>query len=62
MFFGCVAYSHISQGKLAPRAIKCVFIGYSMGTKGYKLLVIQKGGYKVITTRSITFDEDILLF
>ena len=26
--FGCPAYSHISQDKLAPRAQKCIFLGY----------------------------------
>ncbi|GJV77975.1 retrotransposon protein, putative, ty1-copia subclass [Tanacetum coccineum] len=25
--FGCVAYSHVNQGKLKPRAIKCIFLG-----------------------------------
>nr|GFA38595.1 putative polyprotein [Tanacetum cinerariifolium] len=25
--FGCVAYSHMNQGKLKPRAIKCIFLG-----------------------------------
>nr|GEZ04257.1 zinc finger, CCHC-type [Tanacetum cinerariifolium] len=24
--FGCVAYSHVNQGKLKPRAIKCIFL------------------------------------
>ncbi|GJX53918.1 retrovirus-related pol polyprotein from transposon TNT 1-94 [Tanacetum coccineum] len=24
---GCVAYSHMNQGKLKPRAIKCIFLG-----------------------------------
>lgn len=51
--FECVAYWHVSQGKQASRAIKCGFLGYPMGTKGYKLLVIQQGGYKVIISRSV---------
>ncbi|GKA22945.1 retrovirus-related pol polyprotein from transposon TNT 1-94 [Tanacetum coccineum] len=25
--FGCVAYSHVNQRKLKPRAIKCIFLG-----------------------------------
>nr|GEW22315.1 hypothetical protein [Tanacetum cinerariifolium] len=29
--FGCVAYSHVNQGKLKPRAIKCIFLGILMG-------------------------------
>ena len=35
--FGCVAYAHQKQGKLDPRAKKCMFIGYPEGVKGYKL-------------------------
>ena len=35
--FGCVAYAHISQEKLEPRAKKCMFMGYPSGVKGYKL-------------------------
>lgn len=25
--FGCVAYAHVRQGKLEPRALKCIFLG-----------------------------------
>ncbi|KAG8483146.1 hypothetical protein CXB51_022101 [Gossypium anomalum] len=35
--FGCPAYAHFDNGKLAPRSIKCVFLGYKAGVKGYKL-------------------------
>ncbi|GJR39598.1 retrovirus-related pol polyprotein from transposon TNT 1-94 [Tanacetum coccineum] len=35
--FGCVAYSHVNQWKLNPRAIKCIFLGYLDGVKGYRL-------------------------
>ena len=35
--FGCTAYPHIKQGKLDPRAKRCLFIGYPNGVKGYKL-------------------------
>ncbi|CAH9091505.1 unnamed protein product [Cuscuta europaea] len=55
--FGCTAYSHVSQGKLEPRAIKCVMIGYPEGVKGYKLLLIQPGVYKGIISRDVTFNE-----
>ncbi|TYK05798.1 Retrovirus-related Pol polyprotein from transposon TNT 1-94 [Cucumis melo var. makuwa] len=33
--FNCVAYAHSKQGKLDPRALKCMFLGYS--SKDYKL-------------------------
>lgn len=55
--FCCTAYAQISQGKLQPRAQKCVMLGYPEGIKGYKLLLIQPRGYKVITSRSVTFNE-----
>ena len=37
--FGCVCYVHIhshQRDKLDPRALKCVFLGYSNSQKGYK--------------------------
>lgn len=35
--FGIIAYAHLKQDKLSPRALRCVFIGYPEGVKGYKL-------------------------
>lgn len=35
--FGCPTYAHVNNGKLEPRAIKCIFLGYLDGVKGYKL-------------------------
>jgi len=32
--FGCIACAHIKQGKLDPRAIRCLFIGYPDEVKG----------------------------
>ena len=35
--FGCLAYAHVPQqlrGKLDDKAIKCIFVGYSAGSKG----------------------------
>ena len=56
--FGCVAYAHIKQGKLDPRAIKCMFIGYPEGVKGYKLWFSDENGSKSIISRDVTFRED----
>ena len=33
--FGCIGFIHQSQGKLKPRAIKCMFLGFIEGVKGY---------------------------
>ena len=35
--FGCPAYARVDNGKLESRALKCVFLGYKPGVKGYKL-------------------------
>ena len=32
----CPAYAHMNEGKLEPRARKCIFLGYVDGVKGYK--------------------------
>jgi hypothetical protein len=36
-FFGCTAYAHVDNGKLEPRAVKCIFLGYCSGVKAYNL-------------------------
>ncbi|GKC18665.1 retrotransposon protein, putative, ty1-copia subclass [Tanacetum coccineum] len=46
--FGCVAYSHVNQGKLKPRAIKCIFLGYPEGVKGYRLWRLDDVKPKII--------------
>ena len=35
--FGCLAYAHIKQDKLQPRALRCIFIGYPERVQGYKM-------------------------
>ena len=35
--FGCPAYVHVNDGKLEPKAIKCIFLEYAAGVKGYSL-------------------------
>jgi transposase InsO family protein len=35
--FGYTAYAHVDNEKLEPRAVKCLFLGYSSGVKDYKL-------------------------
>jgi hypothetical protein len=53
--FGCTTYAHVDNGKLESRAIKCVFLGYGSGVKGYKLWNPETK--KSMLTRSVVFNE-----
>ena len=59
--FGCPAYAHVNDGKLAPRAIKCIFLGYASESKGYRLWCSDPKSRKLILSRDVTFNEDALL-
>ncbi|KAH9694912.1 Integrase catalytic domain-containing protein [Citrus sinensis] len=59
--FGCPAYAHTSQGKLAPRALKGLFIGYPEGVKGYKIWCTDLSPPRCIISRDVTFNEKELL-
>ncbi|GKV46880.1 hypothetical protein SLEP1_g53841 [Rubroshorea leprosula] len=58
--FGCPMYAHVKDGKLEPRAVKCVFLGYAFGVKGHKLWCVQKSPQFLIS-RDVTFDESVML-
>eukprot|EP00252_Welwitschia_mirabilis_P002409 TRINITY_DN1235_c0_g1_i6.p1 TRINITY_DN1235_c0_g1~~TRINITY_DN1235_c0_g1_i6.p1 ORF type:complete len:1428 (+),score=264.56 TRINITY_DN1235_c0_g1_i6:585-4868(+) len=54
--FGCVCYVHARNvGKLDPRALKCVFVGYSSTQKGYKCY--HPPTRKYFVTMDVTFRE-----
>ena len=57
--FGCMAYAYIPdanrKGKLSKKAEKLRFIGYSLQTKGYRL--IDEDTSKVIIRRDVIFNE-----
>ncbi|KAG8474748.1 hypothetical protein CXB51_031715 [Gossypium anomalum] len=57
--FGCPAYAHVNNGKLEPRSIKCIFLGYKAGVKGYKLWCPENR--KVVISRDVVFDETAML-
>ncbi|GJZ18409.1 retrovirus-related pol polyprotein from transposon TNT 1-94 [Tanacetum coccineum] len=58
--FGCVAYSHVNQGKLKPRAIKCIFLGYPEGVKGYRLWRLDDVKPNIIISRDVVFNESLM--
>ncbi|GKB63082.1 retrotransposon protein, putative, ty1-copia subclass, partial [Tanacetum coccineum] len=58
--FGCVAYSYVNQGKLKPRAIKCIFLGYPKGVKGYRLWRLYDVKPKIIISRGVVFNESLM--
>ncbi|KAG8486278.1 hypothetical protein CXB51_019698 [Gossypium anomalum] len=57
--FGCPAYAHVDNGKLESRSIKCVFLGYKAGVKGYKLWYPENR--KVVISRDVVFNETAML-
>nr|GEZ96180.1 retrovirus-related Pol polyprotein from transposon TNT 1-94 [Tanacetum cinerariifolium]GFA36539.1 retrovirus-related Pol polyprotein from transposon TNT 1-94 [Tanacetum cinerariifolium] len=58
--FGCVAYSTVNQGKLKPRAIKFIFLGYPGGVKGYRLRRLDDVKQKIIISRDAVFNESLM--
>ena len=56
--FGSVAYDHHDQGKLKPRALKGIFLGYPQGTKGYKVWLLEE--LKVVISRNVVFQEEVV--
>ncbi|MCO5609565.1 hypothetical protein L7F22_063795 [Adiantum nelumboides] len=58
--FGCLAYAHIPQqlrGKLDDKAVKCIFMGYSSGSKGYRLY--NPATNKIFESSDVSFAETI---
>ena len=55
--FGCTVFMHIStsRSKLDPRAEKCIFVGYSPTTKGYKCF--NPSTKKLHVSMDVTFLE-----
>ena len=51
--FGCPAFAHVDNGKLEPRSIKCIFLGYKFGVKGYKLWCPEIK--KLVISRDVIF-------
>ena len=56
--FVCTAYAHVDNGKLEPRAVKCMFIGYGSVVKGYKLWNFETK--KSFMSRSVVSNESVM--
>lgn len=57
--FGCTSFVHVhsnNRGKLDPRAVKCVFVGYSSTQKGYKCY--HPPTKKLFVLADVTFAEE----
>ena len=59
--FGCLAYIHVNNDKLEPRAKKYIFLNYVKGVKRYKFQCPDPKSPKFMIERNITFDESTLL-
>ena len=57
--FGWLAYSHVDIGKLEPRSMKCIFLGYESGVKGYKLWCLETK--KLVIRRGVIFYETFMI-
>ncbi|GJY85463.1 retrovirus-related pol polyprotein from transposon TNT 1-94 [Tanacetum coccineum] len=58
--FSCVAYPHDKQGKLEPRVVKYVVLGYPEGVKGYRLYRLDDESPKIVTSRNVVFNESLM--
>ena len=55
--FGCPTYTHVNNGKLEPRAMKCIFLRYPTAVKGY----IDYGVLKIIELKGLLLVEMLIL-
>lgn len=61
--FGSIVYAHVpkeNRQKLDDKAIRCKFLGYVDGVKGYRLVSEASG--KIIISRDVKFIDDRLIF
>ena len=61
--FGCTSFVHIHSqhwGKLDPRSLKCIFLGYSSNQKGYKCY--SPSTRKFYNSMDVTFIEHLPFF
>nr|GEV15330.1 vinorine synthase-like [Tanacetum cinerariifolium] len=59
--FECLIYVHVNEGKLVPHAVKGIFLGYGSGVKGYRVWFPDPKYRKIIHSRDVTFNEDVII-
>nr|GEX99708.1 retrotransposon protein, putative, Ty1-copia subclass [Tanacetum cinerariifolium] len=53
--------NYYGQGKLVPRAVKCIFLDYSFEVKGYRVWCLDPKYRKIIHSKDVTFFEDVII-
>ena len=59
--FGCLAYALVpmqQHRKLDDKAVKCIFVGYTVESKGYRLYHPQSK--RILISRDVVFVEDAI--
>nr|GEZ25346.1 retrovirus-related Pol polyprotein from transposon TNT 1-94 [Tanacetum cinerariifolium] len=59
--FRCPVYVHGNEGKLVPRVVKCIFLGYGSEVKGYRVWCPDPKYRKIIHSRDVTCNEDVII-
>ena len=58
--FGCVCIVHQNFGKLDPRGLRCIFVGYSGTQKGYQCY--HPPSRKFFVSADVVFNESELYY
>lgn len=59
--FCCLAYAHVNEDKLGPRAKKCIFLCYAFDVNRYRLRYTNPKSPKFIVRRDVIFYESFML-